>query len=91
MRLTECLAPLAERGIRVNCVCPHTVATEQVLATIAELRAKGEELPGPLRDDLIPPEQIADAVVRFVEDESLAGRIVVYRGGREPELLPLDA
>src|SRR2546421_2882394 len=44
MRLTECLAPLAERGIRVNCVCPHTVATDAVRARIAELRAEGAEL-----------------------------------------------
>ena len=88
MRLTECMAPLAERGIRVNCVCPHTVATENVLATIAELRAKGDELPGPLRGELIPPEEIASAVVRFVEDETLAGRVLVCRGGRDAELLP---
>jgi NAD(P)-dependent dehydrogenase (short-subunit alcohol dehydrogenase family) len=89
MRLTECMAPLAERGIRVNCVCPHTVATENVLATIAELQAQGAELPGPLRDDLIPPERVADAVVRFLEDDTLAGRIIALRGRTEAELLPL--
>ena len=90
MRLTECMAPLAERGIRVNCVCPHTVATDGVLATIAELEAEGAELPGPLRDEPIPPEQVADAVVRFVEDETMAGRVLVLRGGNEPELLALS-
>jgi NAD(P)-dependent dehydrogenase (short-subunit alcohol dehydrogenase family) len=89
MRLTECMAPLAERGIRVNCVCPHTVATENVLATIAELQAQGAELPGPLRDELIPPERVADAVVRFLEDDTLAGRIIALRGRTEAELLPL--
>jgi 3-oxoacyl-[acyl-carrier protein] reductase len=87
MRLTECLAPLAELGIRVNCVCPHTVATENVLRTIGELHAQGEELPEPLRGELIRPDEIADAVVRLVEDETLAGRILVCRGGREAELL----
>jgi NAD(P)-dependent dehydrogenase (short-subunit alcohol dehydrogenase family) len=90
MRLTECMAPLAERGIRVNCVCPHTVATEAVLETIAALEAKGAELPGPLRDEPIPPERVADAVVRFVEDESMAGRILVLRGANEAELLPFS-
>ena len=29
MRLTACLAPLGERGIRVNCVCPYTVGTDR--------------------------------------------------------------
>ena len=41
IRLTACLAPLADRGVRVNCLCPHTVATEAVLETIASLRAGG--------------------------------------------------
>jgi 3-oxoacyl-[acyl-carrier protein] reductase len=26
IRLTECLAPLRERGVRVNCVCPRVIA-----------------------------------------------------------------
>jgi NAD(P)-dependent dehydrogenase (short-subunit alcohol dehydrogenase family) len=90
IRLTECMAPLAERGIRVNCVCPHTVATENVLATIAELEAQGAERPEPLRDELISPERVADAVVGFVEDDSTAGRVLVLRGGNEPELLPFS-
>src|SRR5688572_21497845 len=47
MRLTASLAWLADRGIRVNCVCPHTVATERVRRTIAELEAAGRPLPGP--------------------------------------------
>jgi NAD(P)-dependent dehydrogenase (short-subunit alcohol dehydrogenase family) len=88
MRLTACLAPLADRGIRVNCVCPHTVGTPAVRQRIAELEADGEELPGPLQDVLLEPEEVADAVVDFVTDESLAGRILVLVGGRQPELLP---
>ena len=87
MRLTACLAPLAERGLRVNCVCPHTVGTPAVRQRIAELQADGEELPGPLQDILLEPEEVADAVVDFVTDESLAGRILVLAGGRQPELL----
>jgi NAD(P)-dependent dehydrogenase (short-subunit alcohol dehydrogenase family) len=87
MRLTACLAPLAERGIRVNCVCPHTVATPAVRQRIVELEAEGEELPGPLQDVLLEPEEIADAVVDFVEDESAAGRVLVLFGGQPPKLL----
>jgi NAD(P)-dependent dehydrogenase (short-subunit alcohol dehydrogenase family) len=45
IRLTACLAPLADRGIRVNCVCPHTVATPAVLAAIREAGERGGRLP----------------------------------------------
>jgi NAD(P)-dependent dehydrogenase (short-subunit alcohol dehydrogenase family) len=90
MRLTACLAHLAERGIRVNCVCPYTVATANVLGRIAELHAAGEELPGPLQGVLLELDEVADWVSRFVADDSLAGRVVVLVGGREPELQPLD-
>ena len=90
MRLTACLAPLAERGIRVNCVCPHTVATPAVRARIAELKADGEELPKPLQDVLLEPEEVADAVLGLINDESLAGRTVVLFGGEPPKLLAAE-
>lgn len=83
MRLTACLAPLAQRGIRVNCVCPYTVATEAVLRTIAE----ADELPPPLQATLLDPEEVADAVLRFVRDDSLAGRVLVLYGGEPPRLI----
>jgi len=87
MRLTACLAPLAERGIRVNCVCPHTVGTPAVRGRIAELEADGEELPKPLQDVLLEPEEVADAVLDLIRDESMAGRVVVLVGGEKPKLL----
>jgi NAD(P)-dependent dehydrogenase (short-subunit alcohol dehydrogenase family) len=90
MRLTACLAHLAERGIRVNCVCPYTVGTAAVRRRIAELEAAGEELPGPLQAVLLEPEEVADEAVRLFTDESLAGRVVVLVGGKEPELLPAE-
>ena len=90
MRLTACLVSLAERGIRVNCVCPHTVATPAVLSTIAELREQGRELPEALRDVPLEPKDVVDAVLGFVADESLAGRVQVLRGGEPPRLLPAD-
>src|SRR6266508_1113962 len=91
MRLTASPAPLAERGIRVNCVCPHTVGTEAVRQTVAELSARGAELPAPLRDRFLEQEEIADAVVEFVRDERLAGRVMVCRGGESRRLLPTEA
>ena len=87
MRLTACLAPLAQRGVRVNCVCPYTVGTAAVRRTIAVATAQGQTLPPPLRATLLEPEEVADAVVRLVRDDSLAGRVVVLRGGEEPTLL----
>ena len=87
VRLTAALAPLAERGVRVNCVCPHTVATPTVRARIAELRARGEELPPDLDVELIEPQEVADAVVELIVDDASAGRIVVLEGGKAPRVL----
>jgi NAD(P)-dependent dehydrogenase (short-subunit alcohol dehydrogenase family) len=87
LRLTACLVSLADRGIRVNCVCPHTVATPAVLETIAELEREGRWVPQALRDELLEPDEVADAVLRFLVDETLAGRVEVLRGGERPRLL----
>jgi len=90
MRLTACLAPLAERGIRVNCVCPHTVATPAVLTAIRETRERGGQLPQALRDPALDPREVADAVIEFVMDDSHAGRVLLLRGHEPPRLLPAD-
>jgi NAD(P)-dependent dehydrogenase (short-subunit alcohol dehydrogenase family) len=87
MRLTACLVSLADRGIRVNCVCPHTVATPAVLETIAELEREGRYVPQALQDELLQPDEVADAVLRFLVDETLAGWVEVLRGGERPRLL----
>jgi NAD(P)-dependent dehydrogenase (short-subunit alcohol dehydrogenase family) len=87
IRLTACLAPLAERGIRVNCVCPHTVATGAVRETIDRLRSEGRALPWDLEGALLEPEEVAAAVVELIQDDTLAGRIMVCRGGEPPRLL----
>jgi NAD(P)-dependent dehydrogenase (short-subunit alcohol dehydrogenase family) len=90
IRLTACLSSLAERSIRVNCVCPHTVATPAVLATISELERQGRELPSALRDAALAPEEVAYAVLRFVVEVEHAGRVVVLRSGEPPSILPTD-
>ena len=87
MRLTACLAPLAQRGIRVNCVCPHTVATEAVCDTIERLQTEGRALPWDLEGVLLEPEEVAEAVVDLIQDDTLAGRIMLCRGGEPPRLL----
>jgi NAD(P)-dependent dehydrogenase (short-subunit alcohol dehydrogenase family) len=87
VRLTASLAPLAARGVRVNCVCPHTVGTPEVRRRIEELVREGEELPEPLKAVLIDPEAVAEAVVDLVRDDALAGRVLVLVGGEPPRLL----
>jgi NAD(P)-dependent dehydrogenase (short-subunit alcohol dehydrogenase family) len=87
-RLTASLAPLAQRGIRVNCVCPHTVGTPAVRARIAALEAEGTPLPPDLEVELIDPYEVSNAVVELITDETLAGRVMVLQGGRRPRLLP---
>ena len=91
VRLTAALGSLAERGVRVNCVCPHTVGTSALRARIAELESRGEPLSPDLAVELIEPEEVADAVVELIADEAMAGRVVVLRGGRPRRLLPNDA
>jgi len=90
IRLTAALAPLAERGLRVNCVCPHTVATEKVRETIARLEAEGTQLPAPLQGELIEAEEIANGVAELVRDDSLAGRVMLCWGGKAGRLLPSE-
>ena len=89
---TASLAPLKdEANIRVNCVCPGVVDTpmlrraaegvtpQESQATEARLRA----LP------VLQPEEIADCVVEFVHDDTLAGRALMVRNGLPRELLRL--
>jgi 3-oxoacyl-[acyl-carrier protein] reductase len=87
MRLTACLASLGERGIRVNCVCPHTVATEAVRETIERLQREARPLTWDLEGVLLEPDEVAAAVVDLIQDDTLAGRIMVCRGGEPPRLL----
>ncbi len=89
---TASLAPLKdEANIRVNCVCPGVVDTpmlrraaegvtpQESQATEARLRALA----------VLQPEEIADAVVAFIRDDSLAGRAMMIPNGQPRELLRL--
>jgi NAD(P)-dependent dehydrogenase (short-subunit alcohol dehydrogenase family) len=87
IRLTACLAPLRERQVRVNCICPHTVATEAVLETIAAHTARGEPLPSTLQGDLIEVSEVARVAVELIQADGMAGRVIALHGGRPPRLL----
>jgi hypothetical protein len=39
---------------------------------------------------MLEPNDVADAVVGLVEDETFAGRVLVLVGGEPPRLLPVE-
>jgi NAD(P)-dependent dehydrogenase (short-subunit alcohol dehydrogenase family) len=84
IRLTATLAPLAETdNVRVNCVVPHWIETEEVKREIAALSPPGEaDVPR-----LLQPSEVADAVVGLVEDDTLAGRCLVMWCEEPPHLI----
>ncbi|HTS57912.1 MAG TPA: SDR family oxidoreductase [Terriglobales bacterium] len=87
IRMTTRLAPLAETDdIRVNCLAPGWIATNEVLRyweslTPSERRARS------VPERLLTTDQISDAVVRLAEDRSLAGRVLVWWSEDEPRLI----
>jgi NAD(P)-dependent dehydrogenase (short-subunit alcohol dehydrogenase family) len=93
VRLTAALGSLKEEmGIRVNCICPgwvETPAVKRFLAASTPEEMKTLVFPPP--SVLIQPEQIADAVMMFVQDESLAGRVMIWPDGEPWRLVPMEA
>lgn len=89
MRLTTTLGWLKERHrIRVNCIVPHWVATEEVAGFVAGLTPQ-QRVEYKVPDVLLTTDEIADAVLQLVTDEVLAGRVLICRGG-EPHALIAD-
>jgi 3-oxoacyl-[acyl-carrier protein] reductase len=79
IRFSAALAPLGRRlNIRVNCLCPDWVDTEMVQQTRAELSPQEWQAIAP--SVMTPPGEIADAVLRLIVDESLAGRVMLCVG-----------
>jgi 3-oxoacyl-[acyl-carrier protein] reductase len=84
IRFTSSLAGLRERmNVRVNCVVPDWIATEQAREELARMTpAERAAMPVPR-----PPEEVAGAVVEFVRDEDLTGRVMVMWPGKPARLL----
>lgn len=92
MRLTTTLGWMGEKeNIRVNCLVPAWISSEHVASYVASVSPAERAARGVPRT-LITLDQIADAVIRLVTDESLAGRLLVYWNDEPPRLIaPSDA
>jgi 3-oxoacyl-[acyl-carrier protein] reductase len=93
MRLTSALGHLKdEANIRVNCICPGWVETSAVKQYLTETtKEEWETLAFPPPPVLTQPEEIAEAVVMFVQDEDLAGRVMIWPDGEPWRLAAVDA
>lgn len=87
IRMTTRLASLAETdGIRVNCLAPGWIATEEVRQYWESMTAAERSERG-VPSRLLTTDQIANAVVRLSTESSLAGRVLVWWSEDEPRLI----
>jgi NAD(P)-dependent dehydrogenase (short-subunit alcohol dehydrogenase family) len=88
-RLTTTLGYMNEKEkIRINCIVPDWVATEEVQRYVDSLTAdecqeQGVPLP------LTTLEEIADGVMELITNERLAGRVLVCWTGQKRGLIPV--
>ena len=88
LRLTTMLAFLGEKeNIRVNCLAPGWIASEQVRAYWEPLTAE-ERLARHAPSRLLSLDEVATAVHRLATDESLSGRVLVWWSEDPPRLIP---
>jgi 3-oxoacyl-[acyl-carrier protein] reductase len=90
LRLTTTLRDLQEKSrVRVNCIAPGWVEVPEVKAYFDALT------PEQRRDPRLPPRlttlaELTQTVVEVLQDEMLAGRIVVMWSGQQPGIIPAE-
>jgi NAD(P)-dependent dehydrogenase (short-subunit alcohol dehydrogenase family) len=90
MRLTTTLGWLGEKEhIRVNGLVPAWIGTEEVASYVASVSLAERQARG-VPKTLITLDQVAEAVIRLITDESLAGRLLVYPNDESPRLIAID-
>jgi NAD(P)-dependent dehydrogenase (short-subunit alcohol dehydrogenase family) len=82
IRLTSALGTI--EGVRVNAVCPHTVATDAVLHAL-KTRTLEEIAPPP--PTLLGVQEVVAAVRQLIGDDSLSGRVMMLMGGESRRVL----
>ena len=88
IRLTTALGWLqGAHGIRVNCLAPDWVATDEVRAYFDSLTPEQRKQQG-VPSQLTPVAEVAGAAVSLATDESLAGRVLVYWSDDRPRFIP---
>jgi len=87
-RFSAALASLSDQlGIRVNCICPDWVDTP--MSRRSRDRMSPEQEAAVVPPGILAPEEIADAVVELIHDDSLAGRVMACWCGQPRSLLPV--
>jgi NAD(P)-dependent dehydrogenase (short-subunit alcohol dehydrogenase family) len=87
-RLATTMAWLRDtHGIRVNCIVPDWVATDEIRAYVDPLTPEQRREAG-VPDMLTTLDEIATAVLRLITDESLFGRVLVWWSGQPAGLIP---
>jgi NAD(P)-dependent dehydrogenase (short-subunit alcohol dehydrogenase family) len=87
IRMTTRLASLAESdGIRVNCLAPGWIATDEV-RTYWEALTPEERSARRMPSRLLSMDEISEAVVRLAADSSLVGRVLVWWSEDRPRLI----
>lgn len=88
IRFTTMLASLGEKDhIRVNCLAPGWIATDEVRSYWESLSPEQRVERG-APSKLLQPEDVAEAVMRLATDESLCGRVLVWWSEDQARLIP---
>jgi NAD(P)-dependent dehydrogenase (short-subunit alcohol dehydrogenase family) len=84
IRFTASVAGLRdEMGVRINCVVPDWIGLDRAHAELAAM-SPAERASAP---PFVDPDDVAETVLWLARDDSLAGRVVVMRGGESRRLL----